>query len=491
VDGSGSPGRPGELGVREGRIESLDASVPGAARTVIDAEGHTVCPGFIDLHTHCLASPCENFLQAGVTLVVGGNCGFSPLDMREVAAGCVGACGPNLAMLVGHNGIRIAAMGNVDRRPSPSELERMRELVARAMASGAAGLSSGLEYVPGSYAATAELVDLARAAAPYGGYYASHMRDEGRGLLDSIRETAEVGRSAGLPAQVSHIKAVGPASFGRSRDALALLDELRAGGVDIAQDQYPYTASCGRILILFPAWAQEGGVEEMRARLDDRARRARLKEALMAKLDENYGGDGERIVLSAAPPGSDLSGRSLAAVALSAGRSTAVADLAETVLDIVGRHPSQGEVFCVYHGMCEEDVTAFLSHPRTAVGSDAWVPRPEDTQPHPRMFGTCPRVLGHYSRERGLFPMEEAVRRMTSLPASRLGLEDRGTLGEGAWADLVVFDPAAVLDRATFGNPRQSPTGIDCVLVNGRTVVDHGRLTGALPGVFVPGPGLE
>ncbi|MFA7160536.1 MAG: amidohydrolase family protein [Kiritimatiellia bacterium] len=484
VDGSGSPGRPGELAVRGGRIAALAHCVSGAADKVIDAAGRMVSPGFIDLHTHCMPGPCENFLQCGVTLVVGGNCGFSPLDMKEFTARCPGACGPNIAMLIGHNSVRIKAMGNVNRKPSAREMGQMRKLVETACLNGACGFSSGLTYVPGNYAETAEVIELARAAAPYGAYYTSHMRDEGAGLLDSIRETLEIAQAASMPAHISHIKAIGVKNHGKSTGALRLLDGYSAQGLDVTQDQYPYTAFCGRILLMFPAWAQEGGEAEMRARLADRAQRARLKEEIIAKLVDAYDSDGRRIVISSAPDAA-LGGRSLAAVAAAQGRSDSASGLAETLLEIVARFPSQTAIYCIFHGIAENDLQAFMRHPNTAVGSDAWTPAAGDALPHPRAFGSFPRVLGHYARGLGIFSMEEAVRRMTGLPAARLKLNDRGTLREGAWADIVIFDPKTVIDRATFDNPRQYPSGIGLVLVNGVAVIENGAYTGALPGVFV------
>ena len=484
VDGSGAPGRPGELAVRGGRIAAVAQRVSGAADKVIDAAGRMVSPGFIDLHTHCMPGPCDNFLQCGVTLVVGGNCGFSPLDMDELSGQCRGACGPNIAMLIGHNSVRMKAMGNVSRKPSASEMGQMRELVESACKGGACGFSTGLTYVPGNYAETAEVIELARAAAPHGAYYTSHMRDEGAGLLDSIRETVEIARAASMPAHISHIKASGVKHHGKSTDALRLLDEYSTQGLDVTQDQYPYTASCGRILLLFPAWAQEGGEAEMRARLSGRAQRARLKEEVIAKLADAYGSDGGRVIVSSAPDAS-LGGKTLAQVAASQGRSGSPADLAETILEIVERFPSQTAIFCVFHSIAENDLQAFMRHPNTAVGSDAWAPAAGDALPHPRAFGTFPRVLGRYARDLGIFTMEEAVRRMTGLPAARLKLNDRGTLREGAWADIVIFDPKTVIDRATFNNPRQYPSGIGLVLVNGVAVIENGAYTGALPGLFV------
>ncbi len=484
LSGDGSLERAGECGVRDGRITKVSPTVSGAAQTVLDAKGHIVCPGFIDLHTHCEAGINENYLQSGVTLAVSGNCGFSEPDLAHVAAGIAGATGFNLALLIGHNTVRMHVMGNVDREPAAAEMQAMQCIVEKAMQDGAVGFSTGLTYVPGNYATTDEIVKLAVKAAAYGGYYTSHMRDEGDGLMDSIRESAEIGKSSGLPVHLSHLKVRGSKHWGRAGEALDLLDEYRAQGLDITQDQYPYTASCGRIYLLFPAWAQEGGRDEMLARLAAPQSRKRLKQEVTQHLDDFYDGDGDRIVISGAPD-PNLVGLSLADHARNAGRANQAGDLAETVLEIATCFPEQTQVYCVFHAMCEDDLALIMQHPQTCIASDAWSPKPTELRPHPRMFGTFPRALGHYAREKQLLSIPTAVHRMTGLPARRLGLTDRGLLQEGAWADITVFDPETVIDRATYEKPKQYPSGIDYVLVNGQIVMVNGSHTGALPGTFV------
>lgn len=487
IDGSGAPARPGEAAVSGGRIARLDTRVSGEARRVIDARGGALAPGFIDLHTHCLPAANENYLQSGVTLVVGGNCGFSPGDIAAAAAAAPGARGPNIAFLYGHNTARLAVMGNIARAPSAAELERMKALVAAAMGAGAVGMSTGLTYVPGHYADTGEIIELARVAAEAGGIYTSHMRDEGEHLLESVRETASIGRSAGLPAHMSHLKVVGRKNWGLAREVVTLLEEYERAGLDLSQDQYPYTASCGRILLIFPQWAQEGGPAEMSARLEDRSRRAEIRAALCRRWEDYYGGDGERLVISSAPDRA-LNGLSIAALAARSGRGNNPADLAETVLETVARFPGQEDVYCVSHAISEDDLAQIMRLPRTAVASDGWAPRTPEEVPHPRSFGTFPRVLGLYAREKKVFPLEEAVRRMTALPAARLGMTDRGVLREGARADLVVFNPETVRDRADFAAPRRGPEGIETVLVNGEVTVEAGRFRGVCAGRFLPRP---
>lgn len=485
-DGDGAPARPGELAVAGGRIVALDRCLSAPARRVFDAAGGVVTPGFIDLHTHCQPAVNGNYLRMGVTLVVGGNCGFSPPDIAAAAGACAGGCGPNIAFLYGHNTARLAVMGNVARGPAARELEAMRRLFGRALADGACGLSTGLAYVPGNYAGTAELIELARLAADAGGYYASHLRNEGEELFEAVREAAVIGRAAGLPVHLSHLKIWGRGHWGRAAELLALIDGLEGAGLDITQDQYPYTASCGRILLLFPPAAQEGGPAEMTARLADPGRRAALEQALCRRWTDYYGGDGRRVVISHAPDPA-LAGCSIAALAARAGRPGDPAGLAATVLDIVGRFPGQTDVYCIFHGLADNDLETIMRHRRTAVASDGWVPQRPEEVPHPRSFGTFPRVLGHYAREKKVLTFAEAVRRMTALPAARLGLADRGRLAAGAWADLVVLDPETVGDRATFAAPRRAPRGIRRVLVNGRVAVADGRLRGVRAGRFISG----
>ena len=477
----------GSVAVRDGRIAAVDGRLSGDARRVLDAGGAVVCPGFIDLHTHCRVAQNLNFLQAGVTLVVGGNCGFSPAPVAETAARSSGACGPNLACLTGHNTARLKAMGNADRKPAAAELDQMRQRIAADMAAGAMGFSAGLTYVPGHYAATDEVVALAKVAADCGGYYAVHMRNEGERIRESVDETLSIGTDAGLPVHVSHIKLSGCNVWGQSQAVLSLLDAARRRGLDATQDQYPYTASCGRILLLLSPWLQEGTPDELRTRLTDATTRARAQAELVRKLDVAYGGDASRVTIATAPE-ARLEGCTLADVAGLAGLSASTPDVAKAVLDLVVQHPEQQAIYCVFHAMSEDDVRVFLRHPFTSVASDGWGIAFGAGHPHPRQYGTCPRVLGHYARDEKLFPLPEAVRRMTSLPASRLGLTDRGLLAEGAWADIVVFDPAAIRDRATFDKPHQYPDGIAWVLVNGQVAVDHGQPSGLMPGTFVPRP---
>ncbi len=470
----------GCLAIKDGRIAAIGPSVSGDAAKTLDAAGQTLCPGFIDLHTHCKPGPNLNYLQAGVTTVLGGNCGFGRVgDTPKVTAGL---SGPNLAMLVGHNTVRLEVMGNVNRAPSASELDQMIALVASDMSAGAMGFSAGMTYVPGNYAETEEVIALARAAADAGGIYTAHMRNEHERVIESIVETERIGREAGLPAHISHLKANGAKNWGRATEMLTALEAARARGLDLTWDQYPYPASCGRILLLFSPHLQEGTPDELRERLLTPATRAEAKADLMANCERDYAGDMTRVRIATAPDPT-LAGKTLAD--LVPGNAPALEDVVEAILDLVAKYPTHTDIYCVFHGMSEDDVRELLRHPGTMPASDGWSVRFGEGHAHPRHYGTCPRVLARYAREQKLFSIPEAVRRMTAMPAARLAMNDRGILAEGAWADLVVFDPEKIQDTATFENPHQYPKGIAWVLVNGQVVVDHGSDAGVRPGVFL------
>jgi len=487
ITGDGSPSFDGSVAVEAGHIVGLGGGIGGSARTELDAEGRVACPGFVDLHNHASHGTALNFLQQGATLLVGGNCGMQPGPVGETAEKCrAEPIGHNLAMLAGHNTIRTKVMGRANRPAAPKEIEAMKALVGEAMRDGAMGFSTGLPYVPGAYAATEEVIELARAAAEYGGFYVSHVRNEGERILEAMEEALRIGRESGLPVHLSHHKLMGVRSHGRSGETLAVVDKARAEGMDVTLDQYPYAASCGTIQLLMPPWAGEGTEEDIQARLKDPQTRAVIGEEVARNLETGMRGFASGIVVATCPKERSIEGLSLEAIAVGRGLSATAEDAAETVLDIVSRDPRHGGCMCVYHGMSEDDVERIMRYPLTSIGSDGWAVEKGAGRPHPRLYGTFPRVLGRYCRDQGLFSLEEAIRKMTSLPAARLSLNDRGILKEGAWADLVVFDPETIIDRSTFENPHHYPAGIDYVIVNGELVMDHGRDTGATPGVFVP-----
>jgi N-acyl-D-amino-acid deacylase len=492
VDGSGAPWFRADVGVRGDSIAAVAPRLAGTARRVIEAGGHVAAPGFIDLHSHARGGifdrpAAENYLRQGVTTLVEGPDGSSPLPLgafldklEELRPGV------NLASFVGHGSVRAAVVGTEDRSPTPAELERMRELVRQGMRDGAFGLSTGLFYVPGSFARSDEVIALARVAGELGGMHISHMRDEAAGVLDSVRETIAIGEEGGLPTQVTHHKMIGRAAWGRSVDSLRLVREARERGVDVTVDQYPYTASSTALsAALLPPWSLAGGQSALRERLSDAAQRARILEVVKDRIrNERGGGDPRNIQIAACGFDHSLEGRTLAAILEGRGVPSTVESAAELTLEIADR----GGASAIFHAISEEDVERILAAPFTMVASDGEIPAFGQGAPHPRSYGTFARVLAVYVREKRLLTLEDAIRKMTSLPAARLGLADRGLLRPGMKADLVVLDPATVRDRATYEKPHQYAEGVSLVLVNGEPVLDGDRMTGARPGRVLRGP---
>jgi dihydroorotase/N-acyl-D-amino-acid deacylase len=388
----------------------------------------------------------------------------------------------NVAFLAGHNTIRQAVLGLDDRAPSALELEAMRVLVAESMEAGAFGLSTGLRYIPGAFSDVDEVVALAEVAAAYGGIYTSHLRDEGLGLVSGVAEALEIGRRARIPVVLTHHKVVGFPMWGSSVTTLAMVDSARLAGVDVMLDQYPYTATYTGITILIPEWAMDGGTEGLLERLEDPV----LADSILAGVRENLiydrgGNDLTRVQFARVSWDPSLEGATLQDWALRQGLAPTMEVGAELVIEAVRR----GGANAIYHALHEEDIVRIMQHPMTAIASDGRLVALGDGHPHPRWYGTFPRVLGHYVRERGVLTLEEVVRKMTSLPADRLGLTDRGRIVEGAWADLVLFDPVAVLDRSTFQEPHQYPEGIPWVLVNGLIAVEDGVFRNTRAGVIL------
>jgi dihydroorotase/N-acyl-D-amino-acid deacylase len=492
VDGTGAPWFRADVAVRGDTIAAVGPALPGTGRRTIDLREQVVAPGFIDVHTHARRGifevpTADNYVLQGVTTVFDGQDGSSPLPLGGLLER-VAALPPavNFGSFVGHGSVREEVMGREDRAPTAAELERMVAVVAQSMREGAFGLSTGLFYVPGAFAGTDEVVALARAAGEVGGIHVSHMRDEAAGVLESVAETIAIGEEGHLPTQITHHKIIGRAGWGKSTETLRLVAEARARGVDVTIDQYPYTASSTSFsAALFPAWALEGGSDARAARLAEPESRARVREVVIGKIrNERGGGDASRLQIASFPDEPALDGQTLADVLAERSREPTVEEAADLVLEIVERGGATG----IFHAMAEEDVERILASPFTMVASDGEIPVFGRGQPHPRSYGTFARVLGLYVREQGLLTLEEAVRKMTSLPASRLGLSDRGLVRPGMKADLVAFDPATIRDRATFEEPHAYAEGVSSVLVNGILVVDDGRLTGVRPGRVLLGP---
>lgn len=486
VDGTGAAARRADLGIRGGRIAEVGALDGATAARVIDATGLVIAPGFIDVHTHAdeLAEHplAEHFAQMGVTTVIAGNCGGSPVDIAGAFAGIRAAgASVNFATFVGHNAVRSAVMGTARRAPTPEELGKMEALVAKAMADGAVGFSTGLQYVPGTYAETSEIVALATVAARSGGVYASHMRNEGTELESAVAETLAIGRDAGLPVQVSHLKVDAPSRWGASAKALALIDDARAKGQQVMADVYLYDAASSNLGIRFPSWALEGGQPAINQRLDDAATWARIKEE-MRKLIRERGLENYSFArIANYPTDPSLNGLTIPEVAQKLKGSKDLDAQFETMRTML----RAGGASMVYQFMSEDDIGRILAHPFVSIASDSGLNVLGKGVPHPRGYGNSVRALGRYVRERKTVTLEDAVRKMTSLPATQFGFADRGTIAPGKAADLVIFDRATVGDRATYDKPHQYPTGVAHVLVNGVPVVSQGAHTNARPGQIV------
>ena len=470
VDGTGSPWYRGDVAVRGDTIARIAPRIEGPAARVIDAAGQVVSPGFIDPHTHARRGifqvpTAENYVRQGVTTLMEGPDGSSPLPIKpfldRVAATRVT---PNFGLFVGQGTIRDQVIGPVNRKATADEIEKMRGLVRQGMQDGAFGLSSGLFYVPGTFTPTAEVIELAKVAGAMGGIYISHMRDEASGILDSVRETIEIGEKGGLPTQLTHHKIVGRKNWGKSVDTLKLVDEARARGVDATIDQYPYTASSTSIqAALMPAWALEGGREEILKRLRTATMRSEIqKETARLILEERGGGDPNNVQLARCEWDASLAGKRLGEVTKGRGLEPTVENAAETALRLVDK----GGCSAIFHAINEEDLQRILRHPATMIGSDGEVPIFGEASPHPRSYGTFVRVLGRYVRELKTITLEEAVHKMSAFPAQRIGLADRGVLREDEGVSAPGHDPRprdvwqAAPCRGRVAHDRQRPGGV-------------------------------
>jgi N-acyl-D-amino-acid deacylase len=486
VDGTGARGRRADVVVRNGRIDDVGELGTVTAGRIIDATGLVVAPGFIDVHTHAdeLADHplAEHFAQMGVTTVIAGNCGGSPVDIGGAFSKIrTAGASVNFATFVGHNAVRSEVMGTARRAPTAAELSRMQGLVAKAMADGAVGFSTGLQYVPGTYAETDEIVALASVAAKAGGVYASHMRNEGTALEAAVAETLLIGERAGMPVQVSHLKVDAPSRWGASAKALALIDQARGNGKRVMADVYLYDAASSTLGIRFPSWVLEGGQPAINQRLDDPKVWPTIKEEMRGLIRERGIENYSFARIASYPADPSLNGLTIPEVARKLKGSNDLDAQFETMRTML----RAGGASMVYQFMAEDDITRILQHPFVSIASDSGLNVLGRGVPHPRGYGNAARALGRYVREMKTVTLEDAVRKMTSLPASQFGFADRGTIARGKAADLVVFDPATVTDRATYATPHQYPAGIAHVFVNGVEVVSKGVHTKARPGQIV------
>lgn len=514
VDGTGSPPRRAEVGVRGGRIVGVDPQYSAPARRVINAQGHVVAPGFVDIKTHSdwtlpLNPRAESKIRQGVTTEVIGHCGYSVAPalpgrvdaLREYLGpsapwlsfgettfaqylAAFPATSVNVAAMVGHNTLRLMAMGLADRAPTPTEMTMMRELLEEGLAAGAIGLSSGLFTAPGCWAKAAEMHELAASLRRHGAGYATHVRDEAGDLLESIREAIALGERCGVHVQIVHLKLSGLDNWGGAQRVLAEIGAARGRGVRIDCDQYPYTAASNPLRNLLPPWVQEGGLAAMLERLQSQAIRHRIRREVAARGLASWGriASWEAVRIAVAPHHPDWAGATIAELARRRQR-----DPLEAVCDVLIE--DRGATRVLIESMSEQDVQTLLRAPFVLVGSDGLALAPSGVtsqgKPHPRCYGTFPRVLGHYVRELGLLSLPQAVFKMTGGPAAALGLRERGLLREGFCADLTIFDPGTVADRATYEDPHRYPVGIPWVIVNGEVVMDAGEHTGALPGLML------
>ena len=494
IDGTGNPWFTGDVGIKDGRITKIGNLENSHAKNIIDASELIVSPGFIDPHTHALRGifdvpNAESSLLQGITTLTEGNDGASPYPIDEhYAAISERKISPNWSTFVGHGTIRRKVMGLADRKPTEEEMTKMKELLHEAMQDGALGISTGLFYVPGSFAETDEIIELSKVVANYGGIYISHIREETSKLIDSVNETIRIGEESGIPVQITHHKVMGVENWGLSKESLRLVDEARARGIDVTIDQYPYTASQTGLKALIPQWAQEDGDDRMIQRIKSPETRNIIKNEVINKiLYGRGGGHPKNIFISRNSWDPSMTGKNLAQLTQEAGLEPTPENAADIVFDIL----EKGYVTAVYHAINPDDVDRIMQHPATAIGSDGPVGGFGEGTPHPRQYGAFARVLGYYVRDRRILTLEQAIRKMSSQSAKRLGIQDRGLIATGFFADIAIFDPDKIKDKATFENPHQYAVGMKHVLVNGEIVVLDGKHTGNRPGKIIHGPGWK
>lgn len=479
-DGDGGPPYAGDIAIKDQKIVRIDSAIRQKTRRKISAKNLVVAPGFIDLHAHlgplALYPDAASAIMQGITTALGGPDGGSPfplgeylmdLEKKEPAI--------NVAYLVGHNTIRNHVMGPIDSAPSVEEMETMKQLVREAMMSGAFGLSTGLKYLPGTFADLVEIVKLAEVAAQYGGIYTSHLRDEGTGLIAAVKEAIEIGRQAEVPIILTHHKVMGARNWGASSETLDLVDQAQKQGQLVLMDQYPYTASHTSLRVVIPSWSlSRKGEMDFLSRCADPYLRDSIRTGIIQNLFNDRGGeDLKRIQFAKIDWKPAFVGKTLHDLLVSEGIQPTLENAADMIIEI---QLHQGAM-CIYHVMHQGDVDRIMQHKQTMIASDGAISQMNKGHPHPRSYGTFPRVLGHYVRERAILDLPEAIRKMTSAPAEALRLQDRGRLLVGQQADITIFDPKTIKDQATFQSPHAYPEGIEYVLVNGHIALDNGHLS--------------
>ena len=524
IDGTGSPWYAADLGIRDGRIAGIGNLEGAQAGRVIDADGMVVAPGFIDMlgqsELTILVNPHlpSKIFQGITTELTGEGDSAAPLSDVLIKSDRIAyehfnitpgwktfrqyfariekqGMGINLGSYVGATQVRRVVLGEANRAPSEAELERMKTLVAEAMKDGAVGLSTSLQYAPAPYAKTEELIALASAASPFGGVYATHIRDEGNGIISALDEAIRIGREAKIPVEVWHLKAAGKKNWGRMPEIVAHIETARKSGVDIGANTYAYPAWFNSFSAFIPPWAHEGGGGKMIERLKDPATRARIRKEMETpssewdnEWEEVPGPEAILVSVVHNPKLLPLQGKTIAEMAKMWGK-----DPIDTIFDLLIQDDAY--TYVAVFGMSEPDVSLALAQPWVSICNDSQGTAPEGLlgkeHPHPRAYGTFPRILRKYVREEKRLALEEAIRKFTALPAEQMRMTDRGVLKAGMWADVVIFDPATIRDVATFENPNQLSQGMQFVLVNGTPVIDGGKMTNALPGKVIRGPGYE
>ena len=492
IDGTGTTARRLDIAIKEERIVEIAPTINGKAIHTIDATGLVISPGFIDVHTHTEVLPlyplAESHIRQGVTTALGGPDGGGPIPLGPFLDTLEkNGVGLNVGYLTGHNTIRNEVMGLVDRKPSPEELAQMQSIVKQSMRGGAFGISTGLKYLPGAYSELDEVIALSKTAGQLGGFYTSHLREEGLGLIAGVKEAITIAAEAEMPVVLTHHKVVGQPMWGASQQTLALVDSARNVGLDIMIDQYPYTASFTSISILIPAWAMAGGrYDKFAERCQNPILRDSIKKGIMFNLINDRGGnDLRRVQFSKFNYKPELEGKTLYDWALMKEIPPTIENGAELVIEAQLNRGAR----CIFHAMNIDDVKNIMAHPQTIIASDGRiVGEPNSGHPHPRVYGTFPRVLGHFVRNEKVLTLEKAIYKMTGLPAKRMGLQERGLVKTNYYADLTIFNPQTIIDKATFEAPHQYPEGIEYVIINGRVALEKGTFHGLSLGKILRGP---
>ena len=493
IDGTGNSWFYGDVGIKDGKIAKVGNLKNAQGTRLIDAKGLIVAPGFIDVHTHIEGNDLKvptagNFIMDGVTSVVTGNCGGSNVDIARYFKQLDSVkTSINVATLIGHNSVRSAIIGETQRDPTSEEQHQMEELVEKAMKEGAVGLSTGLIYVPGTYSKTPEVIGLAKAASKHSGVYASHIRDEADLVTEAVEEAINIGRQAGIPVEISHFKVTYKPNWGRSTSIVAQVEKARSEGIDVTVDQYPYIASSTSLNTRVPNWVFSGGDDSVKIRLKDPKTRSKIKTEMLDMEKKKGVMNYSYAVVARYGADTTMNGKNISEVNKIKGRKSTLAEEAETILQMVEKGGAQ----MIYFSMTEEDLKRIMQYPFNMFASDAGIARYGSSMPHPRGYGTNARVLGQYVRQLKVIGLEEAIRRMSSLPAQKFQLHDRGLIREGMAADLVVFDEKTVGDQSTFGKPHAYSLGFQFVLVNGQVVSQNGKHTGVRSGQVLKGTGYK